>query len=151
MYLAFICTDNSQCNGHGSCDDAGLGCDCDNDWNSLPDCSGNISSPVYKPILICFWHCLFCNLNVWQRFDILLLVKINNIQKFSLRKILLNEYILSTSICISTPLYALANKIFLSFQHSLIAVKMTSTVTTKAPALIVLAHVIMVGRDPIAV
>ena len=42
MYAEFFCANDAQCNGHGDCDIEGGQCNCDNDWNALPDCSGNI-------------------------------------------------------------------------------------------------------------
>ena len=42
MYAEFFCANEAQCNGHGDCDIEGGQCNCDNDWNALPDCSGNI-------------------------------------------------------------------------------------------------------------
>ena len=38
IYIAFLCTENAQCNGHGACDNGQ--CDCENGWRGLPDCSG---------------------------------------------------------------------------------------------------------------
>ena len=46
----FICNDNAQCNGHGDCNDGQ--CDCDSDWSSQVDCSGNISSPFFNMYVI---------------------------------------------------------------------------------------------------
>ena len=50
IFAEFICNDNAQCNGHGDCNDEQ--CDCDNDWSSQPDCSGNISSPSFNVYVI---------------------------------------------------------------------------------------------------
>ena len=46
IFAEFICNDNAQCNGHGDCNDEQ--CDCDSDWSSQVDCSGNISSPSFN-------------------------------------------------------------------------------------------------------
>ena len=40
IFAEFNCNDNAQCNGHGDCNDGQ--CDCDSDWSSKVDCSGNI-------------------------------------------------------------------------------------------------------------
>jgi hypothetical protein len=63
IYADFICTDNSHCNGHGSCDDDGQ-CDCDSDWNSLVDCSGNMSSLSLNIYVI-----RGCSLTMWPKED----------------------------------------------------------------------------------
>ena len=52
VYADFICTDNSHCNGHGSCDKENGQCDCDSDWSSQPDCSGNISIPYFNIVYV---------------------------------------------------------------------------------------------------
>ena len=51
IYAAFICTDTAHCNGHGSCDDENGQCDCDIDWSTQPDCSGNVSIPYLEYIV----------------------------------------------------------------------------------------------------
>jgi hypothetical protein len=33
-----LCTEETHCNLHGSCEDGQ--CDCEEDWDILPDCSG---------------------------------------------------------------------------------------------------------------
>ena len=50
IFAEFICNNNAQCNGHGDCNDEQ--CDCDSDWSSQVDCSGNISSPSFNMYVI---------------------------------------------------------------------------------------------------
>ena len=51
IYTAFICTDTAHCNGHGSCNDENGQCDCNRDWSTQPDCSGNVSIPYLEYIV----------------------------------------------------------------------------------------------------
>ena len=46
IFAEFVCNNNAQCNGHGECKDEQ--CDCDSDWSSQVDCSGNITSPSFN-------------------------------------------------------------------------------------------------------
>ena len=64
IYAAFICADNFHCNGHGSCDDDNGQCDCDSDWSSQPDCSGNISSPSFNMYVIRGY-----SMTMWSKID----------------------------------------------------------------------------------
>ena len=36
----FVCNSDDYCSGHGFCNASKL-CQCENDWDSKPDCSGN--------------------------------------------------------------------------------------------------------------
>ena len=62
IFAEFICNDNAQCNGHGDCNDGQ--CDCDSDWSSHVDCSGNISSPSFNMYVI--WG---CSMTMWTKED----------------------------------------------------------------------------------
>ena len=41
-FAEFFCTNDAECNGHGDCDIEDGQCNCDNNWNVLPDCSGTL-------------------------------------------------------------------------------------------------------------
>ena len=70
IFAEFICNDNAQCNGHGDCNDEQ--CDCDSDWSSQVDCSGNISSPSFNMYVsshlkgIFISNQSFCNLGMFN-------------------------------------------------------------------------------------
>ena len=47
IFVAFVCSDDSQCNLKGECDLNDGQCNCNPDWTASPDCSGTL------PYLMC--------------------------------------------------------------------------------------------------
>ena len=111
-FAEFICYDNAQCNGHGDCNDEQ--CDCDSDWSSQVDCSGNISSQSFNMYLIwvcsmtlfgqkemCMWSLIFrffrlrtfYDQDIWPTFDILILAKSKIFKNLVYRKFCLKTII----------------------------------------------------------
>ena len=42
-FIAFRCTGDFDCNSHGYCNVNYGQCDCDSNWDTLPDCSSNVN------------------------------------------------------------------------------------------------------------
>ena len=112
IFAEFFCNNNAQCNGHGDCNDEQ--CDCDSDWSSQVDCSGNISSQSFNMYLIwvcsmtlcgqkemCMWSLIFrffrlrtfYDQDIWPTFDILILAKSKIFKNLVYRKFCLKTII----------------------------------------------------------
>ena len=60
IFIAFICTGDVDCNSHGFCNVNNGQCDCDSNWDTWPDCSGNVNIAGFSqkmPILYSMADC----------------------------------------------------------------------------------------------